>query len=187
MKGLFVDLRFIEYSDCEQIRAWRNSRDVYYNMYNWDYITFEMQEKWYRDKVQENGKNKYFLICTKKNTSIGLISLNDIDYKNRRSNFAYYIAEPKERIPTRAIDAERLILDYAFDELNLNKVCCEVFEYNKAVISFHGKFGFETEGIFREHAMHEGMLKNVVYMGLLRNEYQRFRTKVWTLLCKANK
>ena len=187
MEGLFVKLRPLNYSDCEQIRTWRNSRDVYYNMYNWDYITPEMQEVWYRNKVQGNETNKFFLISTKTDIPIGLISLNDIDYKNRKSSFAYYIANPKDRMPTRSVDAERLILDYAFNDLNLNKICCEVFEYNKAVINFHKKFGFIKEGLFRQHAMHEGKLKDVVYLGLLNEEYYRCRPIVWALLCKVSK
>lgn len=187
MRGFFVDLRPVKYEDCEQIRIWRNSRDVYYNMYTWEQITPEMQEKWYRERVYNNEKNKYFMVCIKDERPIGLISLNNIDYNNRRTDFAYYIANPADRVPLRSVEAERLILNYAFRNLGLNKVCCEVFVYNKAVVRFHEKFGFDVEGIFRDHAMHDGQLKDVAYLGLLERKYCLVETRIEDLLRKANK
>ena len=41
---------------------------------------------------------------------------------------------------------ETLALDYAFNELKINRLECEVLEFNSKVISFHKKFGFQEEG-----------------------------------------
>lgn len=41
--------------------------------------------------------------------------------------------------------------DYVFNTLKLNKLCCEVFEFNRKVIEIHKKFGTEIEGILKQH------------------------------------
>ncbi|MZP29437.1 GNAT family N-acetyltransferase [Heliobacterium undosum] len=60
--GRFVRLRPVEEGDLERIRRWRNSPEVYYPMYNWDPITPEMQAQWYRNRVCDRERNRFFVI-----------------------------------------------------------------------------------------------------------------------------
>jgi acyl dehydratase len=51
---------------------------------------------------------------------------------------------------------EVLALDYAFGELGLEKLNCEVLSFNMPVVEFHRKYGFRIEGIFRAHYERDG-------------------------------
>lgn len=61
---------------------------------------------------------------------------------------------------------EFLALDYAFEELRLHKLYCEVLAFNTPVIKLHQKFGFEVEGVFREQHRREGHFVDVYRLAI---------------------
>ncbi len=69
-------------------------------------------------------------------------------------------------------EAMRLILRYAFDELNLRRVTLTVFEYNERAIHLYHKLGFKDEGRQRQRLRRDGRLWDVLFMGLLREEWK---------------
>jgi RimJ/RimL family protein N-acetyltransferase len=68
-------------------------------------------------------------------------------------------------------DAMRLILRYAFGELNLQRVSLNVFEYNPRAIRSYEKLGFIHEGRSRGVLRRDGRRYDLVYMGILREEW----------------
>jgi RimJ/RimL family protein N-acetyltransferase len=70
-------------------------------------------------------------------------------------------------------DAMRLILRYAFLELNLHRVTLSVFEYNPRAIRSYEKAGFKEEGRLREAVRREGRYWDEVFMGVLRPEWMK--------------
>jgi RimJ/RimL family protein N-acetyltransferase len=69
-------------------------------------------------------------------------------------------------------DAMRLILRYAFTELNLRRVSLMVFEYNQRALRSYLKAGFVEEGRMRGVLSREGQRWDSIYMGVLRQEWQ---------------
>ena len=69
-------------------------------------------------------------------------------------------------------DAMRLILRYAFDELNLYRVTLSVFEYNACAIHTYRKLGFREEGRQRQRLNRYGRWWDMLIMGLRRAEWQ---------------
>lgn len=70
-------------------------------------------------------------------------------------------------------DAMRIMLRYAFSELNLQRVSLNVFEYNPRAIRSYEKAGFVLEGRERRALHREGRRWDVLYMGILRTEWER--------------
>ncbi len=68
-------------------------------------------------------------------------------------------------------DAMRVILRYAFQELNLRRVSLNTFEYNPRAIRSYEKTGFIHEGKVRDFLDREGERWDLVYMGILREEW----------------
>ena len=64
-----------------------------------------------------------------------------------------------------------LILRYAFLELNLQRVSLDVFDYNQRAIRSYEKAGFTLEGRQRGVLLREGKRWDLVYMGILREEW----------------
>ena len=98
-----------------------------------------------------NDDNKHFAIVDNSNDEyLGTISLKNIDNKNRNAEYA---------ISTRRIArgkginmlASNLIINYGFNELNLNKIYLNVLSKNERAIKFYKKIGFKHEGTFKQH------------------------------------
>ena len=69
-------------------------------------------------------------------------------------------------------DAMHVILRYAFEELNLRRVTLNVFEYNPRAIRSYEKAGFQIEGRLRGGLLREGSRWDMIYMGILKEEWQ---------------
>lgn len=70
-------------------------------------------------------------------------------------------------------DAIRILLRYAFNELNLHRVTLNVFEYNQRAVRSYEKAGFVVEGRERQFLRRDGRRWDVIYMGILREEWER--------------
>jgi RimJ/RimL family protein N-acetyltransferase len=68
-------------------------------------------------------------------------------------------------------DAMRVMLRYAFNELNLRRVGLIVFEYNPRAIRSYEKAGFVHEGRARGFLYREGQRWDLLFMGILREEW----------------
>jgi len=68
-------------------------------------------------------------------------------------------------------DAMRLILRYAFTELNLRRVSLAVHDYNGRARRSYEKSGFRLEGVMRQDQLKEGKRSDSIFMGILREEW----------------
>jgi RimJ/RimL family protein N-acetyltransferase len=68
-------------------------------------------------------------------------------------------------------DAMKVILRYAFQELNLRRVALDTFEYNPRAICSYEKAGFVHEGRARGYLCREGQRWDLIFMGILREEW----------------
>jgi len=68
-------------------------------------------------------------------------------------------------------DAMKVILRYAFQELNLRRVALDTFEYNPRAIRSYEKAGFLHEGAVRGYIFREGRRWDLLFMGILREEW----------------
>lgn len=69
-------------------------------------------------------------------------------------------------------DAMRIILRYAFEELNLRRVTLDVFGVNQRGIASYEKAGFRHEGKIPGALLKAGKRCDLVYMGILRKEWE---------------
>lgn len=157
-------LRKICENDLEMIMKWRMMPEVTKYMYTDPQLTIEGQKRWFKKIV--SSKDEIYWIIQIDGVDIGLIDIINIDYTNKRCDWAYYIADTSFRGRGIATQLECNIYDYAFDKLNLHKVCCEVFCFNQKVISIHQKFGAVIEGTRKEHICKKGQYFDIVQMGI---------------------
>jgi RimJ/RimL family protein N-acetyltransferase len=70
-------------------------------------------------------------------------------------------------------DTMRVILRYAFTELNLWRVTLGTFEYNPRAIHSYEKAGFTLEGRARKNLLRDGRRWDTLFMGILREEWEK--------------
>lgn len=181
-----IAIRLIDSSDIEKIRSWRNSDLVNSVSYNRDYITAEMQQNWYNRSKDDTSQLHW--IITYNNMSIGYAAIKNIDLKNKRCEFAsLYVGENEYFMSGLGAIAEYQVIDYVFSKLDINKVFCEVLEFNKSVLQLHKKFGFVSEGILEKHYCLDGKFENVVLLALFRANWDIVKIKLNKLFNRLEK
>lgn len=164
-------LRDITPNDQEMIREWRNRPEIRKYMYTDHEIGAQEHAAWF-SRILNDSSRKYWII-TCGGEDVGLVNLYNIDNRNHHCYWAFYTASQNARGKGIGSFAEFSILRIVFDEMNLQKLCCEVLAFNQAVINLHKKFGFVPEGLFRKHALKEGELVDVVCLAILREEWEQ--------------
>ena len=104
---------------------------------------------------------------------VGFIRLDHIEWNNGGSHMTLGIGDPNDRGRGYGTQALRLILRYAFAELNLYRVTADTFEYNERALRFLQRAGFTAE-VRRRQAVHrDGRRWDVIKLGLLREEWEQ--------------
>lgn len=166
-----IIIRKIGKSDTQSIIKWRNTPEVQCNFIYQEKLEKEEHERWMEHRVA-TGEVVQFIIVDDEIGDVGSVYLRDIDMKNKKAEFGIFIGEEIARGKGIGTKAAKLILDYAFTEMNLNKVFLRVFANNLGAIRSYEKVGFQSEGIFREDVIVRGCPKDVLFMGILKREWE---------------
>lgn len=108
---------------------------------------------------------------------IGVVSINQLDRLNKKSDWAFYLGEKSP--PGLGAALEYAFINFAFDFLCLEKLNCEVIESNQSVVKLHKKFGFLEEGFRRMNIEKNGYRLGVFFLGLTRDDWMTKRDAVF--------
>ncbi len=115
-------------------------------------------------EIHKNG-NGYFWGLWHNNTLIGMILIKDIDMSTRSAEIGCMIDKEYEG---RGIIREscRMMIDFLFNDLNINKIilCCD--ENNDRSIKIAKYFNFEHEGTLKQNIVINGKLRNTMHWAL---------------------
>lgn len=67
--------------------------------------------------------------------------------------------------------ATKMIIDFGFREMGLNRVGLSVWAYNERALRTFNRAGFREEGRERQAGFHDGQFHDRIIMGLLASEY----------------
>jgi RimJ/RimL family protein N-acetyltransferase len=160
--------------DAELIAHW--SRDAEYLRQMDSDPARPVAAKTLQDELEGEFEEKHpqtFIIYTLDGEqAIGFVELFAISWNNGDAWVGIGIWDAHYRGKGYGTDAMRLILRYAFSELNLHRVTLAVFEYNLRAQRSYEKVGFVLEGRTREELNRNGRRWDILYMGLLRAEWE---------------
>jgi RimJ/RimL family protein N-acetyltransferase len=136
----------------------------------------EQKEKLARE--QADPHTIVFTICSKdQNRAIGKTSFVRIDWIGRMATFYLAIAEAVNWQKGYGGEVIRLMVEYAFQTLNLNRIQLHVFEDNAAAVKIYKKNGFIIEGTLHQAMYHDGRYCNFYLMALLRSDWIKSLSK----------
>ncbi|MDP3222147.1 MAG: GNAT family N-acetyltransferase, partial [Rubrivivax sp.] len=127
IKGRATALRAIEASDLDQLLAWRNRPELRRFFREYRELNATQQRQWFDSKVNGDPSTRMFAIVHQDtDTLLGAAGLCYIDWINRTADFSLYIGHEGLYIDdTLAPDVAVTMIDYAFDELGLNRLWSE--------------------------------------------------------------
>lgn len=103
---------------------------------------------------------------------LGFVGLWRVFWTHGDAFLGIAIGDPADWGHGYGTDAMRVLLRFAFTELNLHRVSLQVFGYNTRAIRSYEKAGFKREGAERQYLQRDGRRWDIVYMGALRSEWQ---------------
>lgn len=181
IKGKFVTLRAIEEEDLELMREMLNDPEIENLVIGWSFPVSKYQQKqWYENNIN-NSNNLRFIIETENDGAIGLATLTDIDWKNRRAYHGIKLANRTSRSKGVGTDVVMAIMRYAFNELQLNRLDGNWFENNIASANLYTKCGWKVEGKLRNCIYKNGEYRDLIVVGVLKEDYEEVlkRSNYW--------
>jgi UDP-4-amino-4,6-dideoxy-N-acetyl-beta-L-altrosamine N-acetyltransferase len=149
------------------VRDVRNQPEIRKSMYTEHIIILQEHLAWV-DRMS-NDKQQIVFIVLVDDVVGGIVSINLLDRLHLKSNWAFYLDKnmPNGLGPS----LECVLIKFAFNELGLEKLNCEVIETNDRVVKLHKKFGFMEEGFRRENIIKDRQRIGVFFLGLTKSDW----------------
>lgn len=172
--GKKVYLRALEPADLEgDYFQWLNDPEVTRFMESGLFPNSREKMERYLSLASNREENVILAIIDKKSDQhIGNVRLGPIHWIHRVSNFGIMIGNKKFWGKGYGAEATRLMAEYAFTRLNLNKINLGVVAEHQAAVEAYKRVGFKKEGLARSQFHDQGKYLDCLYMGLLRKEFE---------------
>ena len=169
-----VAIRPIEQRDLESMVKLRGDPQVWMNLGDISMIDLKAQQRWF-DSLQGDSRRRYFVLCTKEISFLGIVRMDEIEWVNRSLRIGGDIArEYQSKGYGKKMFA--LLKNYCFDYLNMHRIWLLVLESNQIAQKLYRGAGFEEEGRQREAIYRNGTYQDYIMMSLLRQKADQAKT-----------
>jgi diamine N-acetyltransferase len=146
---------------------WMNQLEVRRGLDQMGVATPESQEKWVEDNLERGAKSEpdvvEFTVYDRTDSApVGTAGLLGIVHAHGNAEFAIALGE--RRGQGLGTEATRLVLDFAFNVLQLRNVLLETLEWNVAGLAAYERAGFRRIGVRRGARISRGRPTDVVLM-----------------------
>ncbi len=121
--------------------------------------------------LQPEANLRYFGIENASGEFVGGCSLQQIDMRNRHAELSIFLLTSAQRGKGVGLAATRLLLQYAFEVVNLERVYLGVYTFNQAGMRVYERAGFRYEGRLRHMLYYQGQWWDEWQMGILHAEW----------------
>lgn len=175
LEGRRICLRPIDMDDLERFFRWFNDEKLR-RFLLLPFPTTRMGERAFIRKMQELKDGVVLSIIVRKGGRlIGNVSLFKLQSVHRSAELGIAIADLSQASKGYGTEALRLMLDYAFGTLNLNRVELSVHDFNRRALAAYRKAGFVEEGRKRQSYYCDGKYHDDIVMGILRSEWKAYK------------
>lgn len=123
------------------------------------------------DEKQVDSNKNIIKMVTKNGESIGMIKLYNLDNINKHAYINVISFDNADLVALKKSIVS--ILQYAFDELDLNKIYSAYLPSQVEIDRFWGSMGFVHEGTFRNHIFLNNEFCNVEVKSIFKHEFNR--------------
>lgn len=106
---------------------------------------------------------------------VGACSLQHIDLRNRHAELGIFMTSTEWRGQGYGTEAVRLLVDYGFEVVRLDKIHLGVYDFNEAGLRSYERVGFRYEGRLRQMFYYQGRCWDEWPMRILRAEWELHR------------
>jgi UDP-4-amino-4,6-dideoxy-N-acetyl-beta-L-altrosamine N-acetyltransferase len=162
-----VKLKRLTEDDIEMVRQWRNDPKISKFMEYQEYITPEMQKKWFQSI---NNEHNYYFIIEFQGKDIGLINEKNIDYEKKEGEGGIFIYDDYYLNSDVSFRASFCQGDFYMEELGLKRGIAHIRCDNKRAIKYNQLMGYKLA------PNQEGILNQLYYLNA--EDYFKCRDKI---------
>ena len=164
-----IKLTPLEESDADLLYVWQNSPNARDLTMGFRFpVQIEAVKEWIKIQREQNAKSRVVFAIREKENFVGTIQLNSMDQYQRKALLGVYIGESNKRNTGLGFISCSLLIDYAFNGLDMRKLGLEVLSINQKAVNLFEKLGFQKEGTKVKEYFLDGQYLNVCIYGLQR-------------------
>ena len=169
-----IQLRALTLEDAKVTWKWRNQEGVRNDFSGHPFpVSYEDELDWYEKNIKVNFPNTVFGVeSISSNSLVGMTFLKNINLIHRQAEFAILV-DAIQNGKGYGKEACYKTIQFAFENLGMNRVYLKVRTENVAAIRIYESCGFKTEGTLREDVYKQGKYSDQLYMAVLAREFPR--------------
>ncbi|MFY8108956.1 MAG: GNAT family N-acetyltransferase [Bacteroidia bacterium] len=171
IEGEKVYLRILEEEDIPRTTSWINDEEISEIMGYLPVLSVSNQKDWYNSI--KGAKDRFiFAICEKEtNEHIGNVGLSNINFIHRHGMFNVFLKQKNTRSKGIGTEVTKLLLSFAFNRVNLNKVYLQTSERFIEANKMYLRLGFNKDGVMRQHYYSNGKYEDKILYSILKEEF----------------
>lgn len=169
-------LKPVEESELNDLLELQWDKDIMKFM-NFKPLSYENQKEWLKSLGKNNIAFSIYLKTENSTMIIGLTTLNQIDHFHQRAGWGMKL---KSEFQSKGIGFETsmILLHFGFSYLNLIKIHGDILYDNIANRRMCEKIGAKEEGILANHYYQKGKFRNVVLVGIFKEEFYNNNSEI---------
>jgi Acetyltransferases, including N-acetylases of ribosomal proteins len=173
LRGELVYLRAGERSDIPMFMRWFNDLRTTRTLLFIGPMGTAAEEAWFTQMSEHHGKDRwFFVICRlEDDRPVGSTDLHEVDLRNGNASLGIAIGDPADTGKGYGSDALRSLLGFAFDQLRLERIELDVYDFNDRARGLYERVGFRHEGTLRHALFSDGAFHDLHRMSILRGEW----------------
>ncbi len=147
-------------------------------------ITREEENAWF-DKIagKKNSDIVFAIETIAERKHIGVIGLHGIDWIHRHATTGTLIGNPEYHGKGYGTDAKMLLLNYAFNALNLHVITSAVIDYNERSERYSLRCGYKECGRVPEYYFKNGKRHDRIILSVTKKDWDPLWRKYRKSLC----
>jgi RimJ/RimL family protein N-acetyltransferase len=136
-------------------------------------VRLEEEESWYEQQRKSSDVHNFAIRTLDENQLIGSCGIMDIRWHARNCEVGISVGDKDFWGKGYGTDAMRVLIHYAFMEMNMHRVGLEVLSFNPRAIKSYEKVGFQLEATSRESHYLDGKRYDDYFMSILYPEWKK--------------
>ncbi|NQV87992.1 MAG: GNAT family N-acetyltransferase [Parcubacteria group bacterium] len=137
------------------------------------------EEKWVRSLGDRENDVTFGIFLFSTGEMIGVIGLHQINNVNGTATTGTIIGEKNQQNKGYGTEAKMLLLEYAFNTLNLRKICSQVYDFNGRSRKCLEKCGYKLDGgdPLKAHVYRNGNFVDLYNLAVFKDDFLKLWAK----------
>ncbi len=171
--GKRVYLRPVIEDDLSKLVVWINDPDITEFLMASVPFTLADERKWYENLSNRKDDISLAIVLKETHEIIGMTGIHDIKYRDGTATTGSFIGRKDLWSQGFGTEAKLILLEYAFNTLNLRKICSQVYDFNGRSKKHLENCGYKEEARRKQHIFRSGKYCDEILLAVYRSDFER--------------